>query len=140
VSSDVRDRLSLISELKCTGPVHQPVTRTIGTLPDEALLEIFTFYVEETDSAYQTYGENGLETWCTLVHVCQRWREIVFASPRQLNLRLVCTSTRPVMKMLDVWPTLPIVVMDRKLGSHQRPPAGMEDVDNTINCCSRASQ
>jgi len=44
--------------------------------------------------------------------VCQRWRNIVFASPRRLNLRLLCTKGRPVKKMLDVWPTLPIVIME----------------------------
>jgi len=86
---------------------------TIRTLPDDALIEIFSIYVE---GEYQTYdGEFGikrLEVWYALVHVCQRWRNLIFASPRRLNLRLVCMSTTPVKKMLDIWPTFPIVLYD----------------------------
>ncbi|KAI0302760.1 hypothetical protein BC826DRAFT_966031 [Russula brevipes] len=50
--------------------------------------------------------------WHTLVHVCRRWRNIVFASPRRLNLRLLCRRGRPVRAMLDIWPALPIVIVD----------------------------
>ena len=46
--------------------------------------------------------------WQTLVHVCRRWRTVVFGSPRRLNLRLVCTDTTPARDRLDVWPTLPL--------------------------------
>ena len=53
-----------------------------------------------------------LEAWFTLVDVCQRWRILVFGSPRRLNLRLLCTIDRPVKRVPDVWPTLPIVVHD----------------------------
>jgi hypothetical protein len=100
---------------------------TIGTLPDNALLEIFSFYVEE---AYQDSEDpewpdiKQVETWNTLVHVCRRWRYVVFASPCRLNLRVVCTSRRPVSEMLDIWPTLPIIMDDYwELGlyGHQRP-------------------
>ena len=68
-------------------------------LPDVALLKIFEFYVDEA----------WIEEWYTLVHVCQKWRKIVFWSPRRLDLRLYCTARTP-MEMLDVWPVLPIVV------------------------------
>ncbi len=44
------------------------------------------------------------------MHVCQKWRNVVFASPHRLNLRLVCADVRPVRKMLDIWPPLPIVI------------------------------
>jgi hypothetical protein len=104
---------------------------TIGTLPDDALIEIFSIYVE---GAYQTYdGEfriKKLEVWYTLVHVCQRWRNLAFASPRRLNLRLVCTSTTPVKKMLDVWPTLPIVLHDWILDSNAQ--LSIKNADNVI--------
>ena len=76
---------------------------TIEVLPDDALLGIFDFYVAQAGK---------IEAWFILVHVCQRWRNIVLAYPRRLNLRLLCTKGRPVRKMLDVWPKLPIVVMD----------------------------
>jgi len=49
------------------------------------------------------------------VHVCQRWRNIVFASPRRLNLRLLCEDRKPVRKLLNIWPALPIVIQDSEL-------------------------
>ena len=72
---------------------------TIDILPDVALLTIFEFYVDEAPTA-----------WRTLAHVCRNWRYIVFGSPRRLNLRLYCTASTPVKKLLGVWPLFPIVV------------------------------
>jgi len=106
---------------------------TIGTLPDDPLLEVFSFYVEEAYEAYNPdgfYGIEKLEAWCTLVHVCRRWRNLVFASPRRLNLRLVCTRRKPVREVLGIWPTLPIVIDDQELGRHRQPRR--EHVDNII--------
>ena len=71
-------------------------------LPDVALLKIFDFNDSE--------DEEQIEAWHTLVHVCRKWRNIVFGSPRRLNLRLHCKARTPVRKTLDVWPLLPIVV------------------------------
>ena len=48
--------------------------------------------------------------WHTLVHVCRRWRTLVFGSPHHLNLQLLCTARTPVRKKLDIWPALPLVV------------------------------
>jgi hypothetical protein len=76
---------------------------TINGLPDVALLEIFDFYVN------QVLG-NADNSWHTLVHVCRKWRSIVFGSPHRLNLRLSCTEKTPVREMLAIWPPLPIVV------------------------------
>jgi hypothetical protein len=45
------------------------------------------------------------------VHVCRKWRNVVFGSPRRLDLRLYCNAKTPVRKMLDVWPPLPIVIV-----------------------------
>ena len=73
---------------------------TIDMLPHVALLKIFDFYVDEA----------WIEEWYTLVHVCQKWRNIVFGSPRRLDLRLYCTAGTPMREMLDVWPLLPIIV------------------------------
>ncbi|KAI0290818.1 hypothetical protein BC826DRAFT_970275 [Russula brevipes] len=73
---------------------------TIDVLPDDVLLEIF-----EIDTASES-----ISRWHTLVHVCRRWRCVVFASTRRLNLRLLCTSKTPARKMLDIWPALPIVI------------------------------
>ena len=79
-------------------------TATICALPDDVLLEIFSFHLDP---------EGPLDAWHTLVHVCRQWRYVVFASPRSLNLRLRCTNQRSVPTMLDVWPALPIVVEGR---------------------------
>ena len=45
------------------------------------------------------------------MHICRKWRRLVFSYPRSLNLRLFCTHGTPVRKTLDFWPrALPIVV------------------------------
>ena len=74
-------------------------------LPDVALLAIFDFYVYEKQ----------IEAWHMLVHVCRKWRNVVFGSPRRLGLRLRCTPSTPVKETLDVWPLLPIVIRARNL-------------------------
>ena len=50
------------------------------------------------------------EAWQTLVHVCRRWRYLVFGSPRRLNLQLCCTPQTRVRDKLNVWPTLPLLI------------------------------
>ena len=73
-------------------------------LPDVALLEIFHFYVDDHDDDALT------EAWHTLVHVSRTWRNVIFGSPRRLNLRLWCTERTPVRETIDAWPLLPILV------------------------------
>ena len=70
-------------------------------LPDDVLLEIFDFFVREA---------RRIQGWQTLVHVCRRWRRIVFGSPRRLNLRLVCSRQTPARDALDIWPPLPLFI------------------------------
>ncbi|KAI9512745.1 hypothetical protein F5148DRAFT_732472 [Russula earlei] len=77
---------------------------TISMLPDDVLMDIFYFYVNSNVWRIATRG------WHGLVHVCQRWRDIVFASPRRLNLQLEYTGRRPMSEILDVWPVLPVVI------------------------------
>ena len=79
---------------------HSPRV-TVSSLPDEALLEIFKFYVDQIRHE---------DAWHTLVHVCRKWRYVVFSSPRRLHLELRCTNKSPAKTMLDVWPALPIVI------------------------------
>jgi hypothetical protein len=59
--------------------------------------------------SYQ-FGRYPEDAWHTLVHVCKRWRSIVFASPHRLQLQLLCTNKTPVLNALDIWPELPIVI------------------------------
>ena len=82
---------------------------SIDRLPDDALLVIFDHYIN--DLRYP--GERKLreKAWQSLVHVCRRWRGIVFESPRQLDLQLICTGETPVRDKLDVWPALPLFIL-----------------------------
>jgi hypothetical protein len=48
----------------------------------------------------------GIEAWQSLVHVCRRWRSLIFRSPRCLNLQLFCTPETLARHTLDVWPAL----------------------------------
>jgi len=75
---------------------------TIDELPDDVLVETF-FYANIND-----WGPPVYNLWHTLVHVCRRWRYVVFASPRRLNLRLTYRGHRPMSEALDAWPVLPI--------------------------------
>ena len=91
-------------------------------LPDEALLAVFDFYVYET----------SIHVWQTLVHVCRRWRGVVFGSPRRLNLRLFCTSTTPSRDTLDVWPAFPILIQDSDVLA--------EDMDRLVSLVKRSER
>jgi len=83
----------------------------MGTLPDYVLLEIFDFYVAADNTPrYGLQRPQHEDAWHTLVHVCKRWRWVVFASPCRLNLQLLCTNKRPVRSTLGVWPSLPLII------------------------------
>ena len=94
-------------------------------LPDEVLLAIFDFCADEDGR-----GNEDIEAWQTLVHVCPRWRNVVFGSPRRLNLRLVCTSRT---RALDIWPALPVSIQC----DHGLPK---ESVDNIVAVLERSSR
>jgi F-box-like len=85
--------------------------KRIDVLPDDVVLEIFDFYLS-SDQSMPSYGEKMrvLDAWHVLVHVCRRWRNLVFGSPRRLYLKLYCTPKTPIKDTLDVWPALPLVV------------------------------
>ena len=89
---------------------------TIDMLPDDVLLGIFDFYRSNHD-----YTRYTIWKWHLLVHVCRRWRQIVFASPHHLNLQLLCTDGTPVRKNLGIWPALPIVIDYRRFRRSIRP-------------------
>jgi len=99
---------------------------TIDAIPDDVLLETFEFYLDKDDADKFDYDHN-YDGWQTLVHVCRRWRCIVFASPRRLDLKLCCPRKRSVnSKTLDVWPALPIVIFAVDMQTK-------EDVTNVIS-------
>ena len=93
----------------------RPNTRiTINALPDNVLLEIFDLHLDRVQWLRSVTVAGGgrapryEDLWHTLVHVCRSWRSVVFASPRRLNLQLLCTEKKPVKK--DIWPELPITI------------------------------
>ena len=88
-----------LSELCGTGRV------SINMLPDDILLIIFDFYRADV---MNYVGPTC--AWHRLVHVCRRWRHVVFASPVRLGLHIVCTERTPVRELLDIWPPLPIII------------------------------
>ncbi len=104
----------------------------IDVLPDDVLLEIFDFYVG-TNSLIQRKME--IEAWKLLVHVCRRWRCLVFGSPRRLNLRLFCTPTTPARDTLDVWPALPLLIRGRI-----RLTSGVDNIVIAIGHSNRVCQ
>ncbi|KAH9010366.1 hypothetical protein EDB83DRAFT_427148 [Lactarius deliciosus] len=92
---------------------------TIGDLSDNDLLKIFHYYLDVSP-----------QHWPRLVHICRRWRRIVFASQEALHLRIFCTHGTPVLKTLDCWPAKPIVV--NYGGSLDLDPPAPEDEDNIL--------
>jgi hypothetical protein len=98
---------------------------TIDDLPDDVLLEIFDFYLDDKN-LNDIYSA---DQWHTPVHVCRRWRSLVFASPHRLDLRLLCSTGRSARVMLDIWPTLPIIQVEYH---HDWSRTSEMTLDNTI--------
>jgi hypothetical protein len=93
-------------------------------LSDDVLLEIFDLCRRNDDSDPRPLP---VWKWHFLVHVCQRWRQLVFSSPSRLNLHVHCTYGTPVRKNLSIWPAFPIV-LDLYIARRLTP----EDEDNVI--------
>jgi len=87
---------------------------TINILPDDVLLLVFHFYREICLEGQGVVDQmRGLPwMWHQLVHVCQRWRSVVFASPKFLDLALVCDHSTP-LELIGIWPPLPIIIKAR---------------------------
>ena len=91
---------------------------TIDGLPDDDLLAIFDFCVfkyEDLDLRVPSDSDTKrkIQSWQSLVHVCRRWRGLVFVSQRRLNLQLFCVTRAggsARKSSLDVWPALPLVI------------------------------
>ena len=98
--------------------------KSIDILPDDILLEVFEFCMDQNQTLI-----SKTEWWQSLVHVCRRWRCVVFRSSRCLRLRLRCTPKTPVRDTLDIWPSFPLVV-DNIAGP-------TEDMDNVVAALER---
>jgi hypothetical protein len=80
---------------------------------------------QEYGCVVDRFTKMAIEAWQSLVHVCRRWRCLVFESPRRLNLRLVCAQGTPA-RQLDVWSPFPLVI--RKTNRCTKP----EGLDNIV--------
>ena len=98
---------------------NSPHSAPIHILDDDSLLNVFYFcrpflFGEDEDEDARLTGGSASwihgRWWYRLVHVCQRWRNIVFGSPSYLALSLVCTYGTPVADMLAHSPHLPLVI------------------------------
>jgi hypothetical protein len=103
----------------------------IEKLSDKALLNIFRYYLDASP-----------RSWPRLAHICRKWRRILFASQRALHLRLFCTHGTPVLKTLNCWPELPIVVEygGKSGGSQALGPLAPEDEDNILAALSQSDR
>jgi hypothetical protein len=92
----------------------------INDLPDDDLLSIFDFCVFsfQYPCLFKKFAiKTKIEWWQSLVHVCRRWRGLVFGSARRLNLQLFCGHRTTARKSLDVWPALPLIVLRQQVDS-----------------------
>ena len=112
----------IISQRRLTDSMRCTVGRvlTIDDLPDDDFLAIFDFCVFR--SQYPGFLplddfdiKRKIESWQSLVHVCRRWRCLVFGSARRLNLRLLCVARMTARRSLDVWPALPLIILGRRV-------------------------
>jgi len=111
------------------------IARVINNLPGDVLLDIFGSYMDlHEDEEWQT-----AVLWETLVHVCHRWRNLVFSSPRHLGLQLLCTDRTRVREMLHIWPALPIHINASYMYASS-PPGGMDNIIATLENSSRVSR
>ena len=82
-------------------------SNSISKLSDDVLLEIFDHYRKDH---YNNPRPLLVWKWHILAHVCKRWRQLVFSSPRRLDLQILCTFGTPFREDLGIWPALPIVL------------------------------
>ena len=86
---------------------------TISMLPDDVLLHIFLFYRVIHLDSQEVVHRLSLPSWrwYSLVHVCRKWRFVIFSSPNFLDLRLVCDPWTQ-RELTSIWPPLPIIIRD----------------------------
>ncbi len=129
--------------------------KTICVLPDNVLLKIFDFYrmndlpvsVNSYHNVYwmfqPLYGHDEdywfqlrdcpypVWRWHGLVHICRRWRQIIFSSPSRLDLQIFCSSENPVRNCLDCWPALPLAIYHFK--TDDQPYLWCNDSESTLD-------
>jgi hypothetical protein len=133
--SDLFVALEVIADLPGAEP--NTMAQTLAqTLPDDILLEIFKYHRLASLSS-------GPWKWYRLAQVCRRWRFVVFAYPRLLDLRIVSTNNNPIRGIPDFWPAaLPVILRYRSLSVGDednvsdilKNPARICEMDIDITC------
>jgi hypothetical protein len=112
---------------ECSAPVPHANLFLVGLsqpspaemLPDDVLLNIFRHYIHDSP-----------QVWPTPTYICRRWRQTVLNSPLGLGLRLYCTHGKPVLRALDYFPPVPLIVSYG--GSPRLYPPAPEDEENIM--------
>jgi hypothetical protein len=94
--------METIADSRCSDK-HSAQHLAAQTLPDDVLLGIFNCH-------RQASIEDGPWKWHRLAQVCRRWRSVVFAYPRHLDLRIVSTYDKPIRNAPKFWPVLPVII------------------------------
>ena len=77
----------------------------IHLLDNDSLLQIFSHYRLENEDSW-----NLRQTWRNLVHVCRRWRSLIYDSSSHLDVCLLLTNDSPSIDTLGHLPPLPLVI------------------------------
>ena len=120
-------------DLLSTAEGYRSGHSTIDMLSDDELLCIFDSYRRQLDS--------DIWPWADLVHVCRRWRRIIFGCPSYLKLYLICKSKTDVQAMPDIWPVLPLIFhanLDDKDGDEDDIIGALEHRDRMAGIHVRA--
>jgi hypothetical protein len=129
--ADLCVALEVITDLRGAEP-----NAIAQTLPDDVLLEIFKYHRLASLTS-------GPWKWYRLAQVCRRWRFVVFAYPRLLDLRIVSTNNNPIREIPDFWPAaLPVIMRYRSLSAEDednisdilKNPARICEMDIDITC------
>ena len=103
---------SLTSQLALPSPTpkrgYNVPYPAIHSVNNDILLGIFNCY--RLDDEYRWNDRLG---WCTLSHVCQRWRHLIYACAFHLGMHIKCTNGTPKLDSLDHLPPLPLFIYYR---------------------------
>ncbi len=86
---------------------------TINNLPNELLIEMFDFYLLRWQDVNHLWETGYQLEWFNLLHVCRKWRAVLFASSSRLGLSFVLTPKRGgnIKTIISRhFPPLPIVI------------------------------
>ena len=86
-------------------PEYSLLYTTANTLNSDILLRIFDICRLDDEAKW------NLQTrWCTLSHVCRKWRHLIHESFFHLNMHVLFTNGTPPLDMLAHLPPLPLVI------------------------------